>query len=409
MECYDIDSYNELLYEFSEFQDFSGLSINYDKTEVLRLGSLRNTDAKFYSTLPLKWSDGPVRILGMQISGSYDDTVQMNYTDILEKVQNLVNVWSTRMLTPIGKICVVNTLINSQVIYKLQSLPTPSKVFFDTFKRIVCNFVWDGKKAKISYRRLISSYKNGGLQLRDLVLTDMSLKVAKIHKMLTKDNTPFWVQYFLQCFKLPLSSIFQLNFSEKHVKRYMSPSIFRDMCYYWAQFKFSKPTSVNEILQQMLWYNSHILIQNKWYFNSQMNAAGASKVIDLFDLDTGKFMSYNEFNYMYPNVIDFVSYYALVQAIPAQWKNCLRINAASGQEDNVSWAQKFLSTKIKPSRFVYNYVRDYTPVSNDTVLMKWNNELNTNINNDNFCKLFIRLRSVTKSTKLRYFQYRLFC
>lgn len=323
------DSFSELIHEYSEFEDFAGLTINYDKTEVLRLGSLCHSDAKFYSTLPLKWSDGPVKVLGMNILSDYQSTLKHNFDSTLEKVKNILNVWRTRMLTVLGKICVVNTLINSQVIYKLQSLPTPPQKFFHDYKKLVCDFIWENKKARIAYHRLIASYSNGGLQLRDLVLTDMSLKMAKVHKIITGGDQAFWCQYFSSAFGLSPREVFKCNFSAKHVKKYIPHSVFRDMCTYWAQLNYHHPKTVNQILQQPIWYNSHILSNGKWIFNELWHQCGINKIIDLFDLDTGGFYEFAEFSRLNPRLNNFILYHKIVLAIPKLWKEILTHNLPS--------------------------------------------------------------------------------
>ena len=88
------DSYLATLKLFQEFEEFSGLKINYNKTEVLRLGSLRKTDAKFYSGFPLVWSDGPCTVLGVQVSADMSpnsETYHLNVTNILTKIKNTIN------------------------------------------------------------------------------------------------------------------------------------------------------------------------------------------------------------------------------------------------------------------------------------------------------------------------------
>ena len=87
------DSYLATLKLFQEFEEFSGLKINYNKTEVLRLGSLWKTDAKFYSGLPLVWSDGPCTVLGVQVSADMSpnsETYHLNVTNIVTKIKNTI-------------------------------------------------------------------------------------------------------------------------------------------------------------------------------------------------------------------------------------------------------------------------------------------------------------------------------
>ena len=52
---FEQNTFIQLMNEFDAFARYTGLKINYDKTEILRIGSLQNTDAQFYSRLPLHW------------------------------------------------------------------------------------------------------------------------------------------------------------------------------------------------------------------------------------------------------------------------------------------------------------------------------------------------------------------
>ena len=75
------------------------------------IGSLKYSDAEYYSGLSLKWSDGPIHILGIDIHNNPDVTAKENYMEILEKVKTICSVWAKRSLSLLGKILVVNTLI----------------------------------------------------------------------------------------------------------------------------------------------------------------------------------------------------------------------------------------------------------------------------------------------------------
>lgn len=82
------DIFDELMYEHLEFEYFSGLKINYDKTEIMRLGSIRNTNARFYSQFPLIWSDGPIKILGIDVFDAWSLSSENNYQKIMNKIQD---------------------------------------------------------------------------------------------------------------------------------------------------------------------------------------------------------------------------------------------------------------------------------------------------------------------------------
>ena len=72
------------------------------------------------------------------------------------------------------KVLIINTLISSLFIYKMQVLPfLPSKLI----KQIEMEFekfIWNGRKPKIPLKILMNSKEDGGLALINLSLKDMA-------------------------------------------------------------------------------------------------------------------------------------------------------------------------------------------------------------------------------------------
>ena len=141
------DAYLALFRILYAFHRFSGLKVNYNKTEILRIGSLRNTNAKYYSNLQLIWTDGPIKILGILCTGNVQEMRDLNFWSTLEKVENRLKIWNKRSLTLLGKIQVVNTLIVPLFIYRLSVIATPTKVQFAEYRKLISSFLWEGKKA----------------------------------------------------------------------------------------------------------------------------------------------------------------------------------------------------------------------------------------------------------------------
>ena len=52
---------------FNEFWESTGFSLSYDKTKILRIGSLKDSDAKLYSQKKLQWTNDPINILGIWV------------------------------------------------------------------------------------------------------------------------------------------------------------------------------------------------------------------------------------------------------------------------------------------------------------------------------------------------------
>ena len=54
----------ETLATLARLERNTGLKISYVKSTIYRLGSLKGSDAKYYTLKPLQWSDGDLEILG---------------------------------------------------------------------------------------------------------------------------------------------------------------------------------------------------------------------------------------------------------------------------------------------------------------------------------------------------------
>lgn len=408
---FEQDSFNTLVYEYSEFEDFTGLKINYDKTEILRIGSLNKTNARFITTLPLKWSDGPTRILGIKVFSTYKELLSNNYNDILNQASGIFKVWTNRILSPIGKIQVANFLASSKFVYKLQVLPTPDKKFFDTYRKMVTKFIWNNAPAKIPYKRLIAPKTEGGLQLRDLQMMDTSLKIAKFEKV-KQDNPPFWALVYSNILTEDLNMIPNLNMSQKDIHKNLPPSYFTDVLKCWSLFNYTQPTTNDDILQQILWFNSNIRSNKNWLVNKILHKNGINKIADLFDFDTGEFETYENFKRYNPEIsINFIEYYKIINSIPLSWKNTLKRNDPNNQhpQDHKSWHQKFFNSKIKKSQYVYKELMLNYACKNDALVTIWNNDLRINLDVKEFTSCFHRLYKTTKCTKLLYFQFRILC
>ena len=273
--------YLELFSELTLFGQFCGLKVNYDKTEILRIGSLRATDASYYSGLPLHWSDRPVKILGILVTGSNTKMAVLNYKQLMSTTRNICQIWSKRSSTLLGRILIVNTLIVPTWVCTLQVLKTPPKEIISEFKKVISQFLWEEKRAKIAHDKMILPYKKGGLKLADIVNKDTALKVkwAQCDRLLNVNLS----QMFDQIHTLSKEDRWLCNTSRKDIIKMYEDSIFRDIMIAWAAVNHHNPTSKNQILNQMLWYNSFIKIQNQMLYIPHWYKAGIKQFKDMLD------------------------------------------------------------------------------------------------------------------------------
>ena len=93
------------------FYLLSGLKINETKTKVIRLGPIRESDRRFCRENNLDWVT-TFTALGIQ----YDvlnirDITNNNINDKLNDMKKMIQCWSCRNITPIGRMTVFQSLI----------------------------------------------------------------------------------------------------------------------------------------------------------------------------------------------------------------------------------------------------------------------------------------------------------
>ena len=212
---YDEKAWSEVTFEFNRFQNLSGMKINYEKSLVYRIGSLKDSDARFYSARKLFWTKKPFKVLGVMLSTDRSELVTENIDPILNKIDSIMKLWINRGLSLSGKIQIVNLLIGSLFVHLLVVLPMIPKVYHLKFKKKIRDFIWNESSSKISMDILQGLKENGGAGLIDLIVKEKSLKIPWILKTYENSTIRNLADVILQNKIGPL--LWEVNLSKKHV------------------------------------------------------------------------------------------------------------------------------------------------------------------------------------------------
>ena len=155
----NLKSARQLLKVFNDFEKFSGLKLNVDKTEAMWIGSQRGNNKK---PLGLKWTNDSIRSLG--VSFTYDHALleKENFQDKLAALRSVLNIWKMRDLTIMGRILIVKTLSISKFVYLASLIPFPDHVI-QSVEKLIYSFVWKGKRDKVKRKALIGNFESDGL------------------------------------------------------------------------------------------------------------------------------------------------------------------------------------------------------------------------------------------------------
>ena len=154
---------NPLFDTIEQFTLFSGLRINYDKTEAMFLGNqkplIHGTQTISVRNITVK---KVVKILGVHFT--YDESLwkKLNFYEILKSIKEKLNFWKWRNLTILGRIQIVKTFVIPIFMYRA-GLVCVHKDIIKEVNKIIFPFIWKGND-KVKRSSLVSDIESGGLK-----------------------------------------------------------------------------------------------------------------------------------------------------------------------------------------------------------------------------------------------------
>ena len=181
--------------EYERLTKLSGLTLNADKTEILKI---KSTNLRLFNTLPYRVNylgethqlknNPEIKVNGILMCQDENDTRKNNVEATLRKIDNQLKRWSRRSLSILGKVLVVKTFGISQIIYLMQSMclkPDDFKLFNSLLYKFIWNKNYQAAKAPERIKREIMNkpIKLGGLGMLDIVELDNSLKLKALGRL----------------------------------------------------------------------------------------------------------------------------------------------------------------------------------------------------------------------------------
>ena len=294
----------------------TGFTINYEKTAILRMGPHRDSDAKYYTQKEIAWTGGDIEVLGVIIAR--DDLHYKNYAPLIVKTTSILEKWAKRNLSLIGKIGIVNTLIASQLVYKMTVLPKIPTVFIKQLESAIHTFLWNGKRAKIPMKILKLSKKDGGANLVDLSKRDSALKITWIQILHNDEKMAHLVYSFVQ--PTLKEKIWECNLSAKDLPSLMARDrnvFWYDMLYAWCDFNYEADDAK---CCDILWYNSLVRIKDQVIWCEKAFERGLLHASQLYDKGQliGIKSAYDMFN------LECMEFNGIVSALPKSWRDRYR-------------------------------------------------------------------------------------
>ena len=395
-------SVNEIIKELETFHLNTGLEVNYDKTMVYKIGKKENK-RRLYFNKKFKWAKGNIDMLGLIINSENVNYMEaQNYDEVFDKILSVANSWQNRSLSLIGKIEVVNALMNSKLVYKMQVLPEMSEERVKRLSKIISDFIWNGRRPKIKSRFLHLDKKQGGRRLANIARRDKALKIEWIRRIHDGDKTLEYLAYYHLKTEIKDELFWQCNLNKGDINVFNIKSKFwKSVLEAWCEINFKIPKSESEKANQILWYNSLFKIAGSVFVIKEMFQKGIYTVKDL--VIENRIMTCNEVNEIFDLNIRQMQYNSLISSIPQSYKiAACRAEVQEVQETNLYTE---LTAFTKWSKIVY----DKMNVSEEAlgkVKQIWERKLKIKIEMDEIKEAFTCINKSIEISKYRAFQYR---
>ena len=178
--------------------------------------------AKLYTQKEMKWSDADIDMLGILVSNNETQS-NSQYDSCINKMQLVINQWSSRTLPLTGKVLLINTLMGSLFVYTMMILPPLSKQHIEKIDTMIIKFLWGKKKSKVPLKILRRPKSSGGLKLVDFEIKYQSLQTKWITKALFDQEFRYANEILSQDIG---AQIWYCNINEKDAKKLVTVKSF---------------------------------------------------------------------------------------------------------------------------------------------------------------------------------------
>ena len=143
----DLNSAKELLKLLGYSQQFTSLRINCEKSKICGIGSKKGVIGAFSKFRSVNLLHDCVKILGYHHSYNKELAEERNFVKALSDIQNVLNLWSMRGLSLLGRVQVLKALGISKIEYISSMAYVPKKIIGES-EKLQEKFLWKSSTVK---------------------------------------------------------------------------------------------------------------------------------------------------------------------------------------------------------------------------------------------------------------------
>ena len=267
----------------------SGLNINFDKTQLVWIGSEKFSTRSIKTKWKLSWGSNQFKLLGILFNTDLDKMIKNNYIPKVTQMEKILKQWNKQSLSPIGKITVIKTLVIPIFNLLFTFLPNPDVKIYETINKTLYDFLWN-KNPKIKKTVVIKKYIEGGLNMINLNAFVNALKSTWIRRLLLNESK--WQELIKIHINLEMLTSCNVEYIQDILST-LNNQFWKDVLESFLDINYKTEIGEEQILKSPLFYNRYIKIDRKYVFYKTWYDKGIRFVNDLVN-QNGSFYSYQE-------------------------------------------------------------------------------------------------------------------
>ena len=393
-------SFNTAIKELDYFAKISGLRINFQKTQVIWIGSKRYSNDRLGDKYGVQWGKTRFCYLGIEFDVDLTEIVRLNYDKKLVKLKVIIKSWSRRNISPIGRCVVLKSLAITQFNHLFLSIPDPSDHILKEINQTLYEFLWNSKIDKIKRNIITKDYDQGGIKMIDIYSFIASLKSTWIRRLFIDDNKT-WKTIIEDTIDTRLLA----NCGDSYIDvciRNVTNAFWRDVLKY--QKRILNIMEGNEDIQLMtpIWYNSRLQIDGQPIFYKEWYNKGVRYINDTLT-ETGELLTYDQFCETYNIRTNFLTYQTIRSKIAEYLRKKNFKFSHKVPFPNLPQNIQIFLQKKKGTKPMYTYLTGNS--TKPTAQRKWA-EKGFQLNSKEWENIYRSPFYTTKNPKLHWLQFR---
>ena len=228
-------SVRESIHVFRNFEICSGLKMNLEKTHVARIGHLGVRNRALCNDLNLIWVKD-FRLLGIVFDNDVDKMLEKNFSNRLQGIEKLFNLYQKQHFSIIGKITMIVSLAILKLVYPLSVLPKPPHKVLYQLENMFRKFIWQSSRSQIAVTELQKDISEGGLRLTNLGFLNKAIKLSWIKRTLCKNNDFKYI--LMNLTGLEVKNLWELDCdSLHHISLNLQNNFWSEVIFSWKNYK----------------------------------------------------------------------------------------------------------------------------------------------------------------------------